>query len=47
MFEHFEKYPWVMKQLQYADDDVHNLVHAIVKNCEERHAAKSIEHDAT
>jgi uncharacterized protein YjbI with pentapeptide repeats len=34
MFEHFKKYPWVMKLLLYSDDEVPNLVRDIVKNCE-------------
>jgi uncharacterized protein YjbI with pentapeptide repeats len=32
LFEHFEKYPWVMSKLQYTDEDVSNLVRNIVKN---------------
>ncbi len=40
MFEHFKQYPWVLKKLEYTDDQVPNLVHDIVNNCEKYLSSK-------
>lgn len=34
MFEHFKKYPWVLEQLKYSEDQIEVLVNTIVENCE-------------
>ncbi|MES1928705.1 pentapeptide repeat-containing protein [Salinisphaera dokdonensis CL-ES53] len=39
MFEHFERYPWVLERLVYTSGDVGALVESVVNNCERRRAS--------
>lgn len=41
MFEHFERYPWVLEKLVYTADNVEALVDEVVKNCENRRATET------
>lgn len=41
MFEHFERYPWVLDKIGYSDHSIPDLVKSIVKNCEERRAIET------
>ena len=34
MFEHFQRYPWVLNTLKYSENDVHTLVCEIIEGCE-------------
>lgn len=34
MFEHFERYPWVLEKIKYCESDIKSLVHDVIKNCE-------------
>lgn len=36
MFEHFERYPWVLEKLVYTADSIRALVDGVVENCEKR-----------
>ncbi|VFQ47443.1 pentapeptide repeat-containing protein [Desulfoluna butyratoxydans] len=34
MFEHFERYPWVLDKITYSEEDLKTIVKQIVKNCD-------------
>lgn len=38
MFEHFERYPWVLEKLIYTPSGVGALVESVIENCEKRRA---------
>jgi uncharacterized protein YjbI with pentapeptide repeats len=41
MFEHFKKYPWVLKELRYSESDIQGLVKKIIGKCEKHLASKT------
>lgn len=41
MFEHFQRYPWVLEKLIYTAGEVEALVVSVVENCEKCHASKT------